>query len=88
MCRCQHPDNRLCEDGVVLGLGGGPLRIHPRIINLNIARSENVDIVGDAHKLPIISSSIDAVHCEAVFEHLDNPSTAAAEMYRVISLSS
>jgi hypothetical protein len=34
-------------------IGGGPLRIHPRLINLNIERFENVDVVGDAHKLPI-----------------------------------
>jgi SAM-dependent methyltransferase len=75
----------LCEaGGVVLGLGGGPLRVHPRIKNLNIEPFENVDIVGDAHNLPLPSSSIDGVHCEAVFEHLEQPVVAAAEMFCVM----
>lgn len=74
----------LCDTGVVLGLGGGPLRVHPRIINLNIGRHENVDVVGDAHNLPLTSSCIDGVHCEAVFEHLEEPAVAAGEMFRVM----
>jgi SAM-dependent methyltransferase len=74
-----------CDSGkTVLGLGGGPFRIHPRIINLNIEPFENVDLVGDAHKLPLASASIDAVHCEAVFEHLRDPHDAAAELFRVM----
>jgi ubiquinone/menaquinone biosynthesis C-methylase UbiE len=58
--------------------------VHPRIKNLNIEPFENVDIVGDAHNLPLASSSIDGVHCEAVFEHLEQPVVAAAEMFRVM----
>jgi SAM-dependent methyltransferase len=75
----------LCDaNATVLALGGGPLRVHPRIINLNIEPFANVDIVGDAHRLPLASSSIDAVHCEAVFEHLRDPVDAAVELYRVM----
>jgi SAM-dependent methyltransferase len=68
----------------VLGLGGGPFRVHRNIVILNIADLGNVDIVGDAHRLPIASGSIDALHCEAVFEHLDDPVDAAAEPFRVL----
>jgi SAM-dependent methyltransferase len=74
----------LCDTGIVIGLGGGPTRAHPRIKNLNIEPFENVDIVGDAHNLPLPSLSIDGVHCEAVFEHLEQPVVAAAEMFRVM----
>jgi len=75
----------LCDEGrAVLSIGGGPFRVHPRIITLNIEPFENVDIVGDAHNLLIRSSSIDGVHCEAVFEHLEQPVVAAAEMFRVM----
>jgi SAM-dependent methyltransferase len=68
----------------VLSIGGGPTRDHPKIINLNIFAFENVDIVGDAHRLPIASSSIDGAHCEAVFEHFEDPDIAASELYRVL----
>ena len=74
----------LCRDRTVLGLGGGPFRVHPAIVNLNVEPLDNVDVVGDAHRLPLASDSIDGVHCEAVFEHLDDPATGAAEMLRVM----
>ena len=75
----------LCDTpGMVLGLGGGPFRVHPRIVNLNTAPLENVDVVGDAHRLPFPDSVIDAVHCEAVFEHLEDPHIAAAQLFRVM----
>ena len=74
----------LSASGLVLGLGGGPLRLASNIVNLNLEPFENVDIVGDAHRLPLESSSVDGVHCEAVFEHLDDPALAAAEMFRVM----
>jgi SAM-dependent methyltransferase len=74
----------LCPTGVVLGLGGGPFRVHPAIVNLNIEPLAEVDVVGDAHRLPFGPSSFDGVHCEAVFEHLDDPPRAAAEMFRVM----
>jgi SAM-dependent methyltransferase len=70
--------------GFVLGLGGGPRRLHPTIVNLNVEPFENVDIVGDAHRLPLPDNAVDAVHCEAVFEHLRDPEDAAAEMFRVM----
>jgi ubiquinone/menaquinone biosynthesis C-methylase UbiE len=80
---------RLCdENNRVLGLGGGPSRAHPAIINLNIVQIDNVDIVGDAHRLPLAPSSIDAVHCEAVFEHLEDPGRAASELFRVMKSGS
>jgi SAM-dependent methyltransferase len=75
----------LCENGqTVLALGGGPFRVHPRVIDVNIAPLENVDVVGDAHRLPFADGSFDGLYCEAVFEHLDDPHIAAAETFRVM----
>ena len=65
-------------------MGGGPFRVHPKIINLNVEKFDNVDLLADAHNLPLDTPSIDAVHCEAVYEHLDHPDKAAAEMFRVM----
>jgi predicted SAM-dependent methyltransferase len=31
----------------------------------------NVDVVADAYALPYATGSVDAVHCEAVLEHLE-----------------
>jgi SAM-dependent methyltransferase/uncharacterized protein YbaR (Trm112 family) len=64
--------------------GGGPVRFHPSIVNVNIGPFENVDVVADAHQLPYADSCVDAVHSEAVFEHLAEPRVAARELFRVL----
>lgn len=71
-------------DGVCLSIGGGPLRHHEKLTNLNIGPFPNVDIVGDAHELPYADASVAAVHSEAVFEHLADPNKAARELARVL----
>ena len=73
------PENALC-----LSIGGGPVRVHPALVNLNIANFANVDVVADAYELPYGDGSVDAVHCEAVLEHLEFPETAVREMHRVL----
>lgn len=70
--------------GPSFSIGGGPLRAHPRFRNLNLAPFPNVDVVGDAHRLPFSADSIGALHCEAVLEHLERPERAVAEMFRVL----
>lgn len=64
--------------------GGGPVRFHQCIVNVNIGSFENVDVVADAHQLPYADGSVDAVHSEAVFEHLAEPRRAAQELFRVM----
>lgn len=70
--------------GLCLSVGGGPRRVDPRLVNLNIDAFDNVDVVGDAYALPYADGSVDAVHCEAVLEHLERPEAAVGEMFRVL----
>lgn len=74
----------LPEDALCLSIGGGPSRVHPALVNLNIGPFGNVDVVADAYELPYADGCVDAVHCEAVLEHLEFPETAVGEMYRVL----
>lgn len=71
-------------DSLCLSIGGGPGRPHESLTNLNIDLFPNVDVVGDAYALPYADGSVDAVHCEAVLEHLAEPARALAEMRRVL----
>ncbi len=75
-----QPAGTLC-----LSIGGGPTRAHPNLVNLNLDRFPNVDVVADAYDLPYADASVDAVHCEAVLEHLEFPDRAVAEMFRVLA---
>lgn len=70
-------------DRMCLSIGGGPTRVSPEVTNLNIGNFRNVDVIGDAHLLPY-DSSVDSIYCEAVLEHLTDPSVAVAEMFRVL----
>jgi len=70
--------------GLLISVGGGPTRAHPRLVNLNIAPLSNVEIVADAHRLPYGEGGVDGIHCEAVLEHLREPEQAVREMFRVL----
>jgi SAM-dependent methyltransferase len=71
-------------DALCLSIGGGPLRVHPNLVNLNLGAFANVDVAGDAYALPYAGGAVDAVHCEAVLEHLEHPRRAVREMFRVL----
>lgn len=47
----------------------------------------NTDVVGDAHQLPFREAVFDRVFAFNVFEHLRDPKTAAAEIFRVLKPS-
>jgi SAM-dependent methyltransferase len=74
----------LDASALCLSIGGGPIRVDPRLVNLNIGPFANVDVVADAYALPYATGSVNAVHCEAVLEHLEFPDKAVREMYRVL----
>ena len=74
----------LMQDALCLSIGGGPFRRDPRLVNVNIWPFPNVDVVGDAHKLPYAEGCVDAIFCEAVLEHLGEPAGSVREMCRVL----
>jgi SAM-dependent methyltransferase len=74
-----QPSAALC-----VSVGGGPMRIHHNLVNLNIDLFPNVDVVGDAYALPYACDAVDAIYCEAVLEHLEFPNDAVKEMHRVL----
>lgn len=76
----------LPSDPLCISVGGGPMRAHPMLFNLNIGPFPNVDVVADAHSLPYADESVDVVHSEAIFEHLYNPGQAAKEIYRILKM--
>jgi SAM-dependent methyltransferase/uncharacterized protein YbaR (Trm112 family) len=71
-------------DTIVLSIGGGPGRENPRVINLNLDAFDSVDLVGDGTNLPLADSCVDTVTCNAVIEHVPNPTDLVLEMYRIL----
>ena len=70
--------------GKVLNVGSGNTKLRPDIINLDIVKYPNVDIVADAHSLPFGDEYFDGVFCNAVLEHTIRPWIVAGEIQRVL----
>ena len=75
---------QLPNDGLVLNLGAGTKKINKNIINIDIDIFSHVDIVADAKNLPFLDNSVDAVICEFMLEHVEDPEKIIAEMMRVL----
>ncbi|WP_067547080.1 methyltransferase domain-containing protein [Nocardia crassostreae] len=76
--------HRVGADGMAVGVDANPAM-------LAVARSRAAEIgVGarfveaSAYRLPFADDSFDAVRCERVYQHLDDPAGATAEIARVL----
>ncbi len=69
----------------ILSIGGGPARGSAKDINLNMGPFPEVDVVGNAIRLPIRTGSADGVFSNAVLEHVTDARRAVAEMIRVVA---
>lgn len=73
------------QNGWVLDLGaGGKLQRWGNVIQVDIFRYPMTDVVATADRLPFRDNTFKAVISQAVFEHLQYPEWAAAEIRRVL----
>src|ERR1051326_6470988 len=72
-------------EGLLLHIGAGATpQKYPSCIELEHKIFKHTDVVGDAHQLPLRDDSFDRVFAFNVFEHLREPTRAAAEIARVL----
>src|SRR5438105_14306160 len=67
-------------DGEKLFIGGACGRIPAGFLNVDISAAPGVDIVSDVQDLKIPASSISAIDCDAVLEHVELPEKAVSDM--------
>jgi ubiquinone/menaquinone biosynthesis C-methylase UbiE len=68
-----------------VGCGSSPyVNYFPNRIGLDIRKTTNVNIVGDAHFLPFKDENFDVILCTEVLEHLKDPKKAINEMKRIL----
>ena len=72
-------------DGIVVDLGAGnPKFSFPNVCQIEIRKYPHTDIVTAGEKIPLENNSVDAVISEAVLEHVKNPFTYVAEIFRIL----
>lgn len=71
---------------IILNIGSGPMYFYNRqdIINVDIRKYDEVDMVSDIIDLPIEDEKIDFIINIAILEHVDNANSAVREMFRIL----
>jgi SAM-dependent methyltransferase len=71
---------------IILNIGSGPIYIDDRqdIINVDICKYDEVDVVADIINLPIEDEKIDLIINLATLEHIDKAEDALREMFRIL----
>lgn len=76
---------------MVVGSGRGGIGIEELtndlsvdLINLDVVATASLDVVGDAHYLPVADGSCDGVIIQAVLEHVLDPNRVVAELFRIL----
>jgi SAM-dependent methyltransferase len=70
--------------GEAIGVEPNPALLAESIKRAKESGSPARFVPGDAYELPIDESTVDMVRCERVWQHLDEPRRAAAEVARVL----
>jgi SAM-dependent methyltransferase len=85
----------ISREKVILDVGGGnpftkwlspykSLFANAEYKTMDYDATTGADIIGDIHNIPLPDSSIDAIICHSVLEHVVSPTGAMQEMYRVL----
>lgn len=69
--------------GPILILGSGVSR-YERAIHLDIDDFPGVDLIADAHRIPLKDESVEGLICEVVLEHIHDPIRVISECFRVM----
>jgi len=74
------------QEHIVLNIGSGPTYFnnHQDIINVDIHKYDEVDLVADIIDLPIEDEKIDFIINIAILEHVDKTNDALREIYRIL----
>lgn len=73
------------REGLVLDVGAGRrAESLPHVVNLEVVDYPSTDVLSVAERLPFEDGVFDAVHSNAVLEHVRDPAACAREMVRVL----
>ena len=73
------------RNGLVLDFGAGKRNVYlSNVVNLEVVAYESTDVISVGERLPFKDEVFDAVHSNAVLEHVKDPFACAKEIMRVL----
>jgi SAM-dependent methyltransferase len=74
----------MTRDVVAVDVGSGNTRVLDEVVTVDLMPYPNVDVVGQADRLPFATGTVDIVMSIAVLEHVPDPQSAIAELVRIL----
>lgn len=74
----------LPKDAVIVDVGAGGRQIVSKVIGVDFIPFKNTRVVSDIHSFAFKDESVDAIFCTGTLEHIENPSQAMKEIFRVL----
>ena len=72
------------QNSIIIDVGSANNRINSNVTNIDILPYDEVDIVADAQKLPILDQCVDFIISETSLEHIPDSTSAIEEFSRVL----
>lgn len=78
--------DELASDAKVLDVGAGGRRVRDDAVCVDVAPGPNVDVVADAHELPLEDGRFDLVICTGTLNLCHSPEKVVSEFRRVLKV--
>jgi glycogen synthase len=75
---------RFDSNSVIVDVGAQSARLREDVITVDLVPFPGVDIVGNAHRLPVADNSVDLVINTGVLEHVEDADAVVSEFHRVV----
>ncbi|MGH7858030.1 MAG: class I SAM-dependent methyltransferase, partial [Candidatus Binatia bacterium] len=72
------------SEAVLMDVGSSLRRLSRDILCFDLIPTPGVDLVGDLHAIPLADGALDAVVCNGVLEHVEDPERVVRELRRVL----
>lgn len=72
------------DNAKIVDMGSGTRRLDPRAINIDLFKANNVNILGDAHNIPVKDGSVDGIVATGLMEYMRDPKEVAEEFHRIL----
>lgn len=76
--------SRFSKDAIIIDIGSQSAKLRDDVINFDLTPFQNVNLVGNALRIPIADNAVDGVINTGVLEHVEDIEQVLREIYRIL----